>query len=414
MKRNDNMEFIGDIDKNEYTKFVLNHKMSHFLKSYEWGQVSKKRGLIPHYVGLKEKNKIVATALLLEKKLPLGYKYYYIPRGYTINYEDTKLLERLTNEIVKYAKRNNAIFFKIDPDIKLHTIDENAQVVEGEENYKLVENLKQIGFKHKKLNLYFENMQPRFTFRLNLHPTIEEIRKNYSKSTNRWIKIADKYGVTTVIGEKKELPEFVRLMKMTEKRQGFFSHEYSFYECLYDEFSKIDSVSLLLGKVNIEKILSVIEMELEKCDNDKKREKLETQKAHYTQLKKTNHHDTVSAYINVHYGNKSWYLYGANDMDYKDTYTNYKLFDYQIMLSKELKKDIFDEFGTIGNPKSTKSIAGLHEFKRKFGAEYTEFIGEFTYVVNPLMYFLFNKLVVLYRKPMRMLRHIKVKFQKNR
>ena len=90
-----------------------------------------------------------------------------------------------------------------------------------------------------------------------------------------------------------------------------------------------------------------------------------------------------------------------------------KLFDFQIMLSKELQKDIFDEFGTIGNPKSTKSIAGLHEFKRKFGAEYTEFIGEFTYIVNPVMYFLFEKLVVLYRKPLKMLRHLKVKFQKN-
>lgn len=63
--------------------------------------------------------------------------------------------------------------------------------------------------------------------------------------------------------------------------------------------------------------------------------------------------------------------------------------------------------------KQKKSIAGLHEFKRKFGGEYTEFIGEFTYIVNPVMYFLFEKLVVFYRKPLKLLRHIKVKIQKN-
>lgn len=407
------MEFIENIEREEYTKFVINHINSHFLKSYEWGVVSRKRGLTPHYVGLKDKNKLVATALLLEKKLPLGYKYYYIPRGYTIDYTNKDLLNKLTKEIAAYSKRNKAIFFRIDPDIKLHTIDENANVIEGENNYELVNTLKELGFKHKKLNLYFENMQPRFTFRIDLSPSVETLRKNYSKSVNRWIKIADKYGVTTKIGNKDELPEFVRLMKMTEKRQGFFSHEYSFYESMYDEFKKIDSVSLLLAKVDIDNILTVITKEIENCDNEGKKEKLLLQKEHFEALKKNTHHDTVSSYINVHYGNKSWYLYGANDMDYKDTYANYKLFDFQIMHAKELNKDIFDEFGTVGNPKTKKSIAGLHEFKRKFGGEYTEFIGEFTYIVNPVMYFLFEKLVVFYRKPLKLLRHIKVKIQKN-
>lgn len=407
------MEFIENIEREEYTKFVINHINSHFLKSYEWGVVSRKRGLTPHYVGLKDKNKLVATALLLEKKLPLGYKYYYIPRGYTIDYTNKDLLNKLTKEIAVYSKRNKAIFFRIDPDIKLHTIDENANVIEGENNYELVNTLKELGFKHKKLNLYFENMQPRFTFRIDLSPSVETLRKNYSKSVNRWIKIADKYGVTTKIGNKDELPEFVRLMKMTEKRQGFFSHEYSFYESMYDEFKKIDSVSLLLAKVDIDNILTVITKEIENCDNEGKKEKLLLQKEHFEALKKNPHHDTVSSYINVHYGNKSWYLYGANDMDYKDTYANYKLFDFQIMHAKELNKDIFDEFGTVGNPKTKKSIAGLHEFKRKFGGEYTEFIGEFTYIVNPVMYFLFEKLVVFYRKPLKLLRHIKVKIQKN-
>ena len=90
------MEFIENIEREEYTKFVINHINSHFLKSYEWGVVSRKRGLTPHYVGLKDKNKLVATALLLEKKLPLGYKYYYIPRGYTIDYTNKDLLNKLT------------------------------------------------------------------------------------------------------------------------------------------------------------------------------------------------------------------------------------------------------------------------------------------------------------------------------
>jgi len=67
------MTFVTDIKEKEYTNFVINHKKSHFLQSYEWGQLSKTRGLEPFYVGLKKDGKLVATALLLKKRLPLHY-----------------------------------------------------------------------------------------------------------------------------------------------------------------------------------------------------------------------------------------------------------------------------------------------------------------------------------------------------
>jgi len=407
------MKFIEAIKEEEYTKFVINHSMSHFLKSYEWGQASKTRGLVPHYVGLKENNTLVATALLLEKKLPLGYSYYYIPRGYTIDYENCELLKIFTQKIKEYAKKNKAIFFKIDPDIKLHTIDKNAKVIENEpNNYELAKNLKSIGFKHKKLNLYFENMQPRFTFRLNLNDDIQSIRKNYSKSVIRWIKQADKYGVNVKVGTKKEVDEFIRLMKLTEKRQGFFSHNYNFYHELYSIFNKKEYVSVLIASVDVNNLNKILEKEIKECDNTEKRNKLENRKKMYQQYDKKEL--IVSSYINIHYGDKSWYLYGANDMTFKDTFANYKLFDFQIEHSKQVGASIFDEFGTIGDPNSKKPVAGLHEFKKKFGGEYTEFIGEFTYIINPFMYFIFDKLVVLYRKPLKFLRHVKVKLQKDK
>ena len=38
------MEFIENINRQEYTDFVMNHTMSHFLKSYEWGRsIERKR-----------------------------------------------------------------------------------------------------------------------------------------------------------------------------------------------------------------------------------------------------------------------------------------------------------------------------------------------------------------------------------
>ena len=41
---------------------------------------------------------------------------------------------------------------------------------------------------------------------------------------------------------------------------------------------------------------------------------------------------------------------------------------------------IYDQFGTIGDLSENNKRLGLHEFKKKFGGDYIEFIGEFDLV----------------------------------
>ena len=55
-------------------------------------------------------------------------------------------------------------------------------------------------------------------------------------------------------------------------------------------------------------------------------------------------------------------------------------------------------FGTIGRPHSDSRLSGLYEFKKKWGGEYTEFIGEFDYIENRPMYFMYKKLIPMYHK----------------
>ena len=53
------MKFIENVEKNRYEKFVKNHKKSHFLQSYAWGEFAKKsKNLTPYYVGMEDKKKI--------------------------------------------------------------------------------------------------------------------------------------------------------------------------------------------------------------------------------------------------------------------------------------------------------------------------------------------------------------------
>ena len=77
------MKLIENLSQEKYEKFCRESKHnSHFLHSYVWGKFQEKeRNVIPHYVGYEDdKHKLVAVALLLERKLMLGYTYFYSPR----------------------------------------------------------------------------------------------------------------------------------------------------------------------------------------------------------------------------------------------------------------------------------------------------------------------------------------------
>lgn len=419
-KNGDNMNFIEDIKKEKYEKFVKGHKKSHFLQSYAWGEFAKKeKHLTPHYVGLEnEKGELVATSLLLEKKLPLGYCYLYAPRGYVIDFEDKELLSKFTEELKKYAKEKKALFIKIDPDIVYHQEDNSGQVL-IEKNDKALNNLKKLGYKHLGFTKNFETMQPRYTFRIDFNQDWEKIEANFSKTTKQRIKKAEDLDVNVSIGKKENIEDFYQLMILTENRKDFITHNKKYYESLYEIWNKDNSCNLFLGKVNLDKIIKTQKQTVEQIKNEliplqkeilsksektKKAEmekrivKLESDIEKYKQDKKEyGNIITLSGHFIIEYGDKAWVLYAGNHNVLSETYTNYETYKEHIKFYYDKGIKIYDQFGTIGDLRKENPLLGLHEFKKKFGGDYVEFTGEFDYILNKPMYFVFTKLVPIYR-----------------
>ena len=157
----------------------------------------------------------------------------------------------------------------------------------------------------------------------------------------------------------------------------------------------------MIAKIDIKKTISMLESKIKEIEESKSINEVtlnnKKEELNFFKKRKNLEMPIISSYYTVFYGDKAWYLYGANDMDYKMTYANYKLFNFQIMEAVKRGISIFDEFGTVGIPSSTKKVAGLHEFKKKFGGEYTEFVGEFDYPTRKILYFVFTKLVKIKR-----------------
>lgn len=415
------MNFIENIEKERYEEFVKNHPKSHFLQSYAWGEFAKKeKNLTPHYVGLEnDKHQLVAATLLLEKHLPLGYSYLYAPRGYVINFKDYELLKTFTEEIKKYAKKKKAIFVKIDPDIIYHEEDCNQEVI-IEKDDQAYQSLKKLGYRHLGFTKNFETMQPRYTFRIDFTKPWEEVEKNFSKTTKQRIKKAEDLLVDVKIGTDKDINTFYQLMILTETRKDFVTHNEKYYQSLYKIWNQDNECNLFLGSVDLDKIIKKqtelkqeITEELTKFDHEnlsksekskkneleKRKDKLETDIQKYQQAQKeygTN--ITLSAHFIIEYGDKAWVLYAGNHNILTDTYTNYKTYEQHIKYYYDKKIKTYDQFGTIGDLRKENPLLGLHEFKKKFGGNYVEFTGEFDLVLNKPMYFVFTKLVPLYRK----------------
>ncbi len=422
------MLHLKNIEKEEFDEYVKNHKTkSHFLQSLSWGEFAKtKKNLIPYYLGLVDDgNKIQAATLLLEKKLPMNYTYFYAPRGFVIDFKNKELVRTMTKKVVEFAKKKKAIFVKIDPDLIKEQTNYLEEVSKNKDYDELFNTLKESGFKHLGFTKNFETMQPRYTFRIDLNQSMEEIEDHFSKTTKQRIAKAKKLDTEVTIGTEKDLSEFYHLMTLTEDRKDFVSYNEDYYNTLYEIFNgnKNSKATLFLGKVHINKTLKVLENELKKINDQisilpidnlsksakNKLKELTRQKENttkeiekYKEYKKKYGNDiTLSAHMIIEYGDKAWVLYAGNHNILTETYVNYYTYSEHIRYCKEKGIKIYDQFGTIGDLSKDNPRLGLHEFKKKFGGDYIEFIGEWDYVINHFMYFVFTKLVPIYRKIIR-------------
>ena len=419
---------LNNIEKEKFDEFVKNHKTkSHFLQTVSWGEFAKiKKNLTPYYLGLvDDNNEIVAATLLLEKHLPMNLCYFYAPRGFVIDYKQKNLVQEMTKKIIEFAKNKKAIFVKIDPDIIKKSINYLNEETENPDYKEIFNTLSSVGFKHQGFTKNFETMQPRYTFRIDLTQSMDEIEEHFSKTTKQRIAKAEKLNTEVIIGTQTDIPEFYHLMTLTESRKDFISYNEDYYNTLYEIFNGNENTkaTLFLGKINLTKTINSLEKNLKGINNQisilpidnlskstkiklveltKQKDNVINEIEKFKEAKKEYGNEiTLSAHMIIEHADKAWVLYAGNHNILSETYVNYSTYFEHIKYCKEKGIKVYDQFGTIGDLSKDNPRLGLHEFKKKFGGDYIEFIGEWDYIVNPIMYFVFTKLVPIYRKIIR-------------
>ena len=407
------MKFIENVDKNEYEEFVENHKTkSHFLQSYDWGLFSKdNKNVTPYYVGLEnDKKKLVATALLLQRKMQLGYSYFYSPRGFVCDYSNKEIIKEFTEEIKKFAKKKKVIFLKIDPDVKLQNLDIDGNELEGHTNFELVNYLKNLGYKHLGYNKAFEHNQPRYTFRLDLTQGIESIKNNFHSTTKKVMNKGNLYELEVFKNDEKYIDDFYKTMKDTADRENISIYSKEYYLNFYKDLHKNNHSDIYIVYLNKKKTLNILNNNLEETKknqesltSDNKKKELQNQIDKLQKLIdeiKEVKEDRIplSSIITAKYGDKVWTIHGGNHSMLRSMNSNYLIYFEIIKDAVEEGYKTIDFFGTSYNPSQDDPEYGIWLFKKRLGGEYTEFIGEFDYIYKKFIYRLFNILVPIHRK----------------
>lgn len=394
----------------EYDQFVKEHELVNVLQSSAWEEV--KSDWQHEKFGVYRGDKLLATASILIKTLPLGYRMFYIPRGPVLDYKDAKLLNFVLQSIKSYARSKRAIFVIFDPSICLSQSSIKHEKTEYPENMAIIENLQRMGVRWSgKTDGMGDTIQPRIQAKIYKENFAED---KLCKSTKQAIRSARNKGVEIQIGGDELLESFSFLMKKTEKRKDIHLRNEAYYKKLLDNFK--DKAYIALATLDIAKRLRELEEQLAKNlaleeaftestrtskveAQRRKKERLVEERAflqRYLNEEKSN--IPLAATLSLEFGNTSVNLYAGMD-------DAFKRYNAPILTWYETARYAFERgmvWQNLGGVENSLN-GGLYHFKEKFNPTIEEYLGEFTMPTHPLYSLL--RIALDFRKALRTKHH---------
>ncbi len=338
-----------------YEKFLISNELSDFQQSKEWAKV--KTLWKNEIITVCDNDKIVLSISILIRRFPFFGYIMYVPRGPVGTIHSENAFKELTAKIKELNKKYKAFVIIVEPNIS----------IDDEKFYNMV---KKIGYKINSNAVKFsEEIQARHNFRLVLTgKTEEEVFKNFASKTRYNVRLAIKKSVTVKKMGIKGLDDFYSLMEETGKRDKFIIRPKSYFKEILESFE--DKADIYI--------------------------------AYYEG-------HPVAGILPIIYGNKVTYLYGASSNSYRNVMATYLIQWEIIKLALDRKCDIYDFRGVSMDQGES---GGLYRFKKGFGADFIELIGEIYIPFKPVKFKIFKlakKILYNYRHAVF---NIKLKYNK--
>ncbi|TDM12897.1 lipid II:glycine glycyltransferase FemX [Macrococcus lamae] len=379
--------------------FVKQHPNGDLLQLTKWAESKQLTGWYSRRIAVGRNNELTGVGQLQFKRVPrMPFTLCYVSRGFVCDYNDKETVEALTKFAIEVARAERSYAIKIDPDIEV-------QNAEG-----LVEYLESLGYHHKGFEdgLSKSYIQPRMTMVTDIDMDEEALIQSFEKKNRSSVKLSQKKGTEVFIGGRDDLKIFAALMKETGLRDGFLTRDISYFENIYDALNPSGDAELFLAKLvpgevmpKLQNDYDALEQKKQKLlqnkdqkkaanqikDIDQRQTKLQKQLNELEELQVTHPEGRIlAASLLTFSGHKAYYLYSASSNDYRDYLPNHHMQINMMRYSRSRGAKTYDFGGTDNNPPKDSEHYGLWLFKKKWGTRLSEKIGEFDYVLIPLVY----------------------------
>jgi len=235
-----------------------------------------------------------------------------------------------------------------DPNFFLLLLSEIEQVAcERKAIFARFDFQKNLLFDSPKFRKADEKNFPLATIRIDLKKSVDEIFA-VMKSKGRYnIRVAEKHGV--VIFAEKSIDDFFALLQKTTIRDGFVGHSKSFYEKFVEVLG--ENCVLLVARQNSK---------------------------------------PLAATLVTLVGDTATYYFGASDHEFRNLMASYLIQFEAIKIAQKRGCRFYDFLGVVPEGAKNHRLAGVSDFKKKFGGEFVEYPIPKIIIFRPIFYALFR------------------------
>ena len=424
-------KFGLETDKTAFEDFVFKNN-GLYMQSVKWADV-KLEWKSRFYSGKDENGNFVLTALIMERSLPLAGKIWYCPAGAVCDYSNEVLLKEFFLFIKKEMKLSGAAALIFDPCIEMRR---NGEVNSfGKEVHKV--------FTQNGLTLNTDASKCLYKAPVQLILSLknengegltpEKLLKSFEKGVRYSVRVGENrglvqeiYNIEDVEKDENIMRDFLDVMKDTSERSNFVERGGEYCKRLMSVFGK-DGMDIMLIYYDKnkdehlenerlkkkEQLLCALETAPEKKIRGIKEEieAIEKQSLQYKERREATkdipeNRICVSGGMTVHYAGMSSCLFGGSKNLLRNNLRSSHYFNFRrIVRSMEVNSTYHDlgyvllkpvppaADGTLGVCVPSEDFEGICSFKKSFGADYIEYIGEYVLVANKLAYFSYTHLI---------------------
>jgi len=360
---------LKEIDKETHVEFLKNYQTFSFLQLPCWAEV--KSGWKSKSVGWFDERKLVCVGLILIRNIPkTKWSLFYLPEGPVLDPDYAKNVVDWLTPLRDFAKESGAFNLKLGPQVTINTwsaatiksaISDNVyrqfKDVDPDRvnpfGHEIGTKLRNLGGKQIETDGEgFGDVQPRFVFAIDVEgKSDDELLATFSQEWRRNIKKAEKSEVKVRQANLSDLETFHTLYKETAKRDKFTPRPLYYFKQMWKSLNENSN--------------NLAEMRLYIAEQE---------------------NICHAACLWVRVGKHVWYTYGASSTSGRELRPSNAI-QWQMMRdARDAGAGIYDMRGIAATLNEKSPLFGLLRFKIGTGGKVIQYVGEWDFVLKPLIY----------------------------